>query len=201
VANNLSIQIAQESDAAQVLDIYKPFILETAVTFEETVPQLDDFKNRMADILKESPFLVCKINGIVAGYAYASAHRARAAYRWNREVSVYVHPGFRRKNIAKALYHALFSILKIQGFANLLGGVTLPNQASVALHESFGFTKCAEFNNIGFKLGVWQKVGWWELSLVENPDDAPTAPLLFSEIRSGNEVQECLEMAMAYLKI
>ena len=127
MANNFSIQIAQDADVAQILDIYKPFILETAITFEEVVPKPDEFQKRMAVILEESPFLVCKAGDVVAGYAYASAHRARAAYRWNREVSVYVHPLFRRKNVAKALYYALFSILKIQGFVNLLGGITLPN--------------------------------------------------------------------------
>ena len=198
--NKFSIRIAKKADARAILDIYKPFILNTAVTFEEVVPDEDEFKKRMTAILWECPFLVCETNGQVVGYAYASAHRSRAAYRWNREVSVYVHPDFRRKNIANALYHALFPILKIQGYANLLAVITLPNQASIAFHESFGFTKCAEYNNIGFKLGQWQKVGWWELSLIENPDEVPIVPVLFPELKSGAEVKGCLKKSITFLK-
>jgi phosphinothricin acetyltransferase len=201
VKTKSSIRVACEQDARGILNIYEPYILNTAVTFEEVVPELEAFKSRLTAILHESPFLVCEVNGQLAGYAYASSYRSRAAYRWNREVSVYVHEGFQRRNIARAMYHALFGILRIQGFTKLFGIITLPNQASVALHEELGFKKKTVYTKVGFKLGQWHDVGWWELDLCESSMEAPGEIKLFSAIKSRVEVDECLKNAETFLHI
>lgn len=179
------IRMVEREDIPEILEIYAPYVLQSAVSFEETVPSEDEFWQRIQTIMKDCPFLVCEIDSKVAGYAYASMHRPRAAYRWAKEVSVYVHPGFRRKNIAKALYSCLIEIVRFQGIYTLLAIITLPNEASVKLHENMGFKQCAEFKNIGYKLGQWQTVGWWELQLVDQfltPDEFIPLPKLSFEI-------------------
>jgi len=111
-----------------------------------------------------------------------------------------VHPSFLRKSIAKALYHALFRILKHQGYIKLFAVITLPNNASIALHEALGFKKFSEYENVGFKLGKWQNVGWWELSLVDQPSTQPHSPVPFSKIKSSEIVNESLKNALSFLK-
>lgn len=154
-----------------MLEIYRPFVEHTAVSFETEVPSGDEFGQRVRKVQTEAPWLVCMADGAVAGYAYASAHRERAAYRWNREVSVYVHPVFRRRKIAHALYAELFRITQLQGYTNLLAGIALPNEASVSFHEACGFVKAAEFHRVGYKMDRWHDVGWWEKQLGQG--DAP----------------------------
>lgn len=169
---NPTIRLAERRDVPGILEIYAPFILNTAVTFEEIVPDEDSFWKRIQEIMTELPYLVCEINGRVAGYAYASGYRSRASYRWSKEVSVYIHPDFQRKKVAHALYTSLHEIVRYQGIANLLAIITMPNESSVAFHEYFGYRKCAEFSKVGFKLNQWQNVGWFELFL-QDENDAP----------------------------
>lgn len=199
--NNYSIRVARLEDAKEILAIYEPFILKTSVTFEEKAPELDAFKNRMQDILKSCPYLVCEVDGAVVGYAYASEYRTRAAYRWDREVSVYIHPDYRRKNVAKALYHALFRILEKQGFVKLYGVITLPNPGSIALHEAMGFNKMAVYKDVGYKLGRWHDVGWWELTFNKNRKEYPRELISFSEIEKSDEVELEMKNAEAILTI
>ena len=155
------IRLAEEHDVPGILEIYAPFILETAVTFEEMVPEEDSFWERIQLIMTELPFLVCKIDGRIAGYAYASGYRSRASYRWTKEVSVYVHPDFQRKKVALALYTSLNELIRYQGIADLLAIITMPNKSSVAFHEYLGYRKCGEFSKVGYKLNQWQNVGWF----------------------------------------
>lgn len=162
---NLIIRLAEEQDVPGILEIYSPFILDTAVTFEETVPEEDSFWERMQLIMSELPFLVCEIDGRIAGYAYASGYRSRASYRWTKEVSVYMHPDFHRKRVALALYTSMNEMVRYQGVADLLAIITLPNESSVAFHEYVGYRKCGEFSKVGYKLDQWQDVGWFELFL------------------------------------
>jgi L-amino acid N-acyltransferase YncA len=114
-------------------------------------------------------WLVCEQDGRMAGYAYAGPYRSRCAYSWSVESTVYVHREFQGKGIGKKLYRQLFEILKGQGVVNVIAGITLPNEASVGLHESLKFEKVAEFKDVGFKLGHWWAVGFWQLQL-QKPD-------------------------------
>ncbi len=166
--NKIEIRLAERKDVAGIIDIYKPYILETAVTFDEEVPSEEEMWARVQAIQKEHPYLVCIIDGQVAGYAYYSAYRSRASYRWAKEISVYIHPRFRKNKVGSALYSALFEIARAQGIFTLLAIITIPNEASIGFHEKLGFVKCAEFKNIGFKLGEWRTVGWWQCNLFDD---------------------------------
>ena len=112
----------------------------------------------------------------VAGYAYGCPHRERSAYRWAADVSVYVDPRHHRRGIGRALYGALLPLLERQGFHVACAGVTLPNDASVAIHEAFGFAPVGVYQRIGFKLGRWWDVGWWELELRKPGSESPPEP-------------------------
>lgn len=160
-----NIRLAEQRDVKGILEIYTPFILDTTVTFEESVPDEASFWQRIQDIMAELPFLVCEIDGRVAGYAYASGYRSRASYRWTKEVSVYIHPDFYRRKVGQALYTTLHEMVRYQGVANLLAIITMPNESSVAFHEQAGYKKCAEFSKVGYKMNQWLNVGWFELFL------------------------------------
>ena len=175
------IRIAAASDAAAILNIYAPYIENTSYTFETEVPTTESFQQRIKDYVQTYPWLVCEIDGRIAGYAYASKHRERLAYQWSVEISVYVHDDFQRAGVGKALYSALIEILKLQQFRNVYAVINLPNDKSVAFHESMGFEHFATYKNVGYKLGKWKNVGWWELQLNEYSHEPPE-PMKFSQI-------------------
>jgi len=190
---NATIRLAEQRDVPGILEIYTPFILHTAVTFEESVPDESSFWNRIQDIMNELPFLICEIDGRIAGYAYASAYRSRASYRWSKEVSVYVHPDFHRRKVAHALYTSLHEMVRFQGIANLLAIITMPNESSVAFHEFFGYRKSGEFSKVGFKLNEWQNVGWFEL-FIQDENEAPKDRILrLNEIIDLPVFQEAIQ--------
>lgn len=176
-----SIRLATPKDAASILEIYAPFILNTAVTFETELPTIESIEHRIISYQQDWPWLVCEIDDTIAGYAYATKHRERAAYQWCAESSVYVHDRFQQKGIAKALYNALLSILKYQRCINVYAGITLPNAKSISFHEKFGFAKIADYKNIGYKSGSWHTVSWWELHLNRH-SDSPALPVKFREV-------------------
>ncbi|HEX4875408.1 MAG TPA: GNAT family N-acetyltransferase, partial [Chitinophagaceae bacterium] len=128
------------------------------------------------------PWLVCEADGRIAGYAYASRYRERVAYQWSVECSVYVHDDYHRSGIARALYTALFSILKKQGYRNVYAVINLPNERSVAFHENMGFRWFATYEQVGYKLGQWKNVGWWRLIINEfNQEPGPVIPFSQSD--------------------
>jgi phosphinothricin acetyltransferase len=193
------IRLAEEQDVPGILEIYSTFILHTAVTFEETVPEEGSFWERIQLIMSELPFLVCEIDGRIAGYAYASGYRSRASYRWTKEVSVYVHPDFHRKRVALALYTSLNEMARFQGVADLLAIITLPNESSVAFHEYVGYRKCGEFSKVGYKLDQWQNVGWFELFL-QDENAAPKDRIIpLDEIIHLPVFREAIQMGMEKL--
>ena len=161
----MTIRFATPKDAGQIRDIYAPFCVGTPVTFETEPPSVAEMRQRINKTLKFLPWLVCEQEGRILGYAYASRHRERAGYRWSVDVSVYVREGASRKGLGRALYSSLFAILRLQGFSNILAGISLPNPASVALHESMGMRPVGIYRGIGFKCGQWHDVGWWQLAL------------------------------------
>jgi L-amino acid N-acyltransferase YncA len=198
---NATIRLAERRDVPGILEIYAPFILHTAVTFEEIVPDEESFWKRIQEIMTELPFLVCEIAGRIAGYAYASGYRSRASYRWTKEVSVYIHPDFHRRKIADALYTSLNEMVRYQGIADLLAIITMPNESSVAFHENFGFRKCAEFSKVGYKLNKWQNVGWFELFL-QDENAAPKDRILpLVEITGLSIFQEAIQKGLAKLNL
>jgi len=177
------IRSALSSDASSILDIYAPYIANTAVSFETEVPSVEDFTQRIMGNQESCPWLVYESGGLIAGYAYASKHRDRAAYQWSLESSVYVNEGFRQQGIATKLYQTLFQILKYQGCRNLYAGITLPNEKSVNFHQKMGFNKIADYKNIGYKFNSWHTVGWYELQL-NDYSDAPAPFIKWSQIES-----------------
>lgn len=172
----MSVQIrpAGIADAEGMLEIYAPIVRKTAFSFELTPPSLTDFRERIAVYSRTAPWLVCEWDAAVAGYAYATPFRARPAYQWSVEVTVYVSAGFHRRGIARALYSALLEWLTLQGYVTAVGVIVLPNAASIALHESMGFERVGVFPCIGHKLGAWHDTGWWlkRIAAGSGPPDA-----------------------------
>jgi L-amino acid N-acyltransferase YncA len=166
-----------EVDAERVAEIYRPAVEGSYISFEEVVPTADEMAERMNRVLARLPWLVAEDeSGLVVGYAYASPHRERAAYRWSVDISVYVDPGRRGRGIGRALYDELLEQLRGLGFVNVYAGVTLPNPASVALHEAIGMTRVGVYHRVGYKLGEWRDVAWFELRLTEPATNPPAEP-------------------------
>jgi phosphinothricin acetyltransferase len=164
-------------DAAACAAIYEPYVRTSAISFEDDPPGPAEVAERIKRFQRSHQWLVAEDNGEVVGYAYACPHRERAAYRWATEVSVYVDRQRHRRGYGRALYAELLPRLSGRGFHTALAGVTLPNDASVALHESLGFTPVGVYRRIGYKLGSWWDVGWWQLSLSDSGWDEPPAEL------------------------
>jgi len=176
-----SIRIATTDDSESILKIYAPYIENTSYTFETDVPTVDSFKERISSYLQNWPWLVCEVNGVIAGYAYGAKHRERLAYQWSVESSVYIHDDYQRMGVARALYTALIGILKLQGFRNLYAVINLPNDKSVSFHENLAFEYFATYENVGYKLGRWKNVGWWQLQLNEY-SLKPEPPIKFPDM-------------------
>lgn len=171
------IRRAGPADAAAVRDIYAPFVSDSSVSFEVEPPDAAEMARRIREIGGRYPWLVLEEGSGILGYAYASPHRARPAYRWCAEVSVYVRADARGRGVGRALYGALLGLLRRQGFVNAYAAVTLPNPASVALHEAVGFARVGVFPRIGFKRGTWHDLLWLHLRLQDPASPAePLAP-------------------------
>jgi L-amino acid N-acyltransferase YncA len=166
---SLTIRQAAESDAQPLLTIYAPYVESTAVSFETAVPSVDDFTARIAKSLSKWQFLVAERDGAIAGYAYGSTHRERAAYRYSVEVSAYLDPRFHRQGIGSALYRRLFDELIARGYCTAFAGVTLPNDASIGMHQSVGFEMVGVFKRVGWKFDRWHDVAWMQRTLLERP--------------------------------
>jgi len=154
---------ADDSDA--ILAIYAYYIEHTMVTFEVEVPSHADFRARVDGILAEYPYVVYEQNGVVRGYAYASKSRERAAYRFNADVSVYVDKNAAGRGIGFRLYEALFARLAQTELVNVYAAIVPPNDASIRLHEKFGFTPVGTFRRTGWKFDAWHDVYWMEKQL------------------------------------
>lgn len=161
----IKLRLAAPDDCDAILDIYRPYVEDTSITFELETPTHDEFSARMSDIMRFFPYLVAERDGEVIGYAYAHFLHERAAYRFNAELSVYLKRGCTGDGVGSKLYSALIELLRAQGFRKLYAIVTMPNAASDALHRRFGFEPIIRFANQGFKLGEWHDVEWYELVL------------------------------------
>jgi phosphinothricin acetyltransferase len=177
------ITFADESDAAAIASIYRPIVESTAISFETVPPDREEIARRIVETTREHPWLVCEIGGRAAGYAYATKHRVRSAYRWSVDTSVYVDESFRQSGVGRGLYGSLFAILSVQGYFNAFAGIALPNAASVGLHEAVGFRKIGVYQRVGYKFGEWRDVGWWQLELRAH-EQSPGEPLGISAVRA-----------------
>jgi L-amino acid N-acyltransferase YncA len=167
--DSIRIRSATEDDAGSLLDIYRPFVESSVVSFETLAPTVEEFSERIRKALASWQWLVAEQEGQCVGYAYGSSHRERAAYRWSVEVSAYVQPNHHRKGIGRSLYSKLFDDLSHIGFCNAYAGITLPNEASVALHRSVGFEFVGTFAAVGRKFGKWHDVAWFQRRLRDRP--------------------------------
>jgi L-amino acid N-acyltransferase YncA len=161
----MHIRLATLEDAPAIAAIYRPYVEDSIVSFELEAPSETLMRERMQKVLTKLPWLVCEQEGGVIGYAYASPHRDRAAYQWSVDVSVYLRQGLQRRAFGRVLYSELFTLLVQQGYYTAFAGISVPNAASVGLHESFGFEPVGTYRKAGFKFGAWHDVGWWQKPL------------------------------------
>jgi L-amino acid N-acyltransferase YncA len=153
------------SDAAAICEIYNGYVRDTVITFEEAPVAPAEMARRIEDFTARFPWLVAEEQRAIVGYAYATPWRVRSAYRFSVETTVYVASGHHGRGVGSALYRELLAALRKLDVHCAVGGIALPNEASVALHEKLGFTKIGQFVEIGYKLGRWVDVGYWELIL------------------------------------
>ncbi len=160
----VTIRTARSSDATAIADIYNYYIEHTVVTFEETAISSTEMEARISLVLdKQQPWIVCEKNGEVVGYAYAGEWKSRCAYRYSLESTVYLKHGEEGHGYGSALYSELISLVKAKKYHAMIGGIALPNEASVALHEKFGFKIAGRFEEVGYKFDQWIDVGYWQL--------------------------------------
>lgn len=156
------IRDTKPADASQIVEIYNYYILNTTVTFEEEAVTAADMVGRITEITAKYPWLVYEVDGKIVGYAYASAWKSRCAYKFSAETTVYLQNGLSGKGIGSELYNELLSRLKELNLHGIIGGVALPNDGCIALHQKFGFEKVAQFKEVGFKFDKWIDVTYWE---------------------------------------
>lgn len=186
------IRVAEARDASALAEIYRPMVVDTVVSFELDPPDANEMRARLDKTLPTHPWLVHERNGRITGYAYAQVLRTRPAYRWSTETSVYVDASQHGHGIGRSLYVALLAVLACQGFVAVFGGITLPNPASVRLHESLGFRPVGTFPHVGFKFGAWHDVGFWRRQLLDETLD-PAEPVEFSDL-NPSAVASILEL-------
>lgn len=193
------IRLATEANAAPMLEIYAPVVQETTISFEAQPPSEQEFRGRIRAVLERLPWLVCEDGDAVAGYAYASPFKTRAGYAWSVESSVYVHPGYHRRGIGRALYTALLECLAAQGYSVAVAVITIPNPASIGLHEAMGFRRTGTYEGIGYKFGEWLDDGVWQVALRPRPA-TPEPPRPLGATIGTAEWDDALAKGVALLK-
>ena len=176
--NTISIRDAELCDAGRILEIYAYYVKNTAITFEYDVPTLDEFRARMSNTMKKYPYLVIEQSGVICGYAYAGVFKARAAYDWACEMTVYIAHDWLKLGLGRKIYEALEAALQKMGILNLYACVAYPQSNdeyltdnSYKFHEHLGFTKTGEFHKCGYKFGRWYDMVWMEKFIGEHNSD------------------------------
>ncbi|MFA9376085.1 MAG: N-acetyltransferase family protein [Lachnotalea sp.] len=146
-----TIRFVQEEDAEEILEIYKPYIKNTVISFEYEIPSLEEFRTRIKKISADYPYIVYLEDDKIIGYAYANRQKERAAYQWNAELSIYIEQSHFRRGLGKILYSALMDISVLQNICNVYGVTTANNQNSEKLHEYLGFNKLGVYHHTGYK--------------------------------------------------
>lgn len=184
--NNKKIVLREvtEDDAAALLEIYRPYVLETNITFEYEVPSEEEFQQRIRHTLENYPYLAAEADGRIVGYAYASAFKSRRAYDWSVETSIYIAGDCHGQGIGAMLYSRLEQLLAKQNICNLCACIAYPNPPSIAFHEKFGYRTVAHFTNSGYKAGEWVDMIWMEKHLSNHP--IPPLPFIpFPQLTSS----------------
>ncbi len=167
------IRFAAAKDAAELLEVYAPYVTGTTVSFEYEVPAVEEFRRRVEETSARYPYLVWEEDGALLGYAYAHPYAARPAYQWSAELTVYLRQGVSRRGLGSRLYGALMELLRLQGVRNVYGCVTAENTASVAFHHALGFREAGRFSQVGYKLGRWLDVLWLEKAIASGGEPQP----------------------------
>lgn len=178
----MKIRTAKVEDAEALLEIYAPYVRNTAITFEYEVPEAEEFAERIRRTLKKYPYFVAEEDGVLLGYAYASAFKERSAYDWSVETSIYVAQHVHGKGIGSMLYDALEEALRQQNIINVNACIAYPNPGSIGFHEKYGYRTVAHFTKCGFKLGQWWDMIWMEKMLSEHPE-TPESVIPFSALQ------------------
>lgn len=194
------IRMAVTADAEQIAAIYAPSVIAEATSFEIEPPDPAEMARRVAATLPTHPWLVVDRSGEVLGFCRAGRFRDRYAYQWSAEGSAYVHAKARRSGVGRALYESLFAILVMQGYYMSYAGITLPNAASVALHEGAGYTPLGVYRAAGYKLGAWHDVGWWQRLLQPLAID-PRPPKPLAAVIDSSAYQSALAAGARRLRL
>jgi phosphinothricin acetyltransferase len=178
----VTLRVASVEDAEPISAIYAPIVRDTAISFETEPPSAGAMAERIEITQQRYPWLVALTDEQILGYAYASEHRQRAAYRWSVDVTAYVAESARGQGVGRSLYNGLILMLSAQGFRSAFAGIALPNDASIGLHEAVGFEALGVYKDVGYKLGTWRDVGWWRLALTDG-QSPPSEPIPFAVFR------------------
>lgn len=190
---DLKIRFATSADSSGIREIYEPYVISTPITFDYDIPTQEEFENRIESSSGSYPWLVCEHKNEILGYAYAGKLRVKAAYQWSAESTIYLSQKFHRKGLGKILYETLLHILRLQGFVNVYAGVTVPNIKSEGFHKALGFYEVGIYKNIGYKLGRWHDVKWFQLHLNDHSDPLPLKSI--DRIETTAEFQKILNDA------
>jgi L-amino acid N-acyltransferase YncA len=194
-----TIRLATAFDASAMAAIYRPYCEGSAVSFEQVAPDAVEMAKRIATVTTQRPWIVLEDAGAVVGYAYAGPHNERWAYRWSVNTAIYISGTHQRRGAGRALYATLFDLLRHLGYYRAVAGITLPNPASVGLHEAMGFALVGVYRDIGHKLGAWRDVGWYEAEiqpLVAEPQEPRAIAVL-----SGSQAwRDAIASGLAHYK-
>jgi L-amino acid N-acyltransferase YncA len=178
-----SIRLAVSDDAGAIASIYRPYVEDSRISFEETAPGAEEMGARMQSVVH--PWLVMEVDGAIGGYVASSPYHRRPAYRWTVETGIYLSREVQGRGLGRTLLSAMLDLLTRQGFVTAIGAIALPNDASVALHEKLGFTRSGTYECVGYKLGQWTSVSLWQRDLA--PRSAmPTEPVPFARLTGLN---------------
>lgn len=174
----MTLRLATPQDSAALVEIYRPYVEQTSISFETEVPSETEFRQRILRFSAMYPYLVAQEDGRILGYAYAHAFHDRAAYSWTVETSIYVAEDTRRRHVGRTLYRALLELLACQGVKNACAVITIPNDPSTAFHQAMGFETCGVMPEFGYKLGAWHSVTYLSRRLGSlDPAPAPVVPI------------------------
>ncbi|KHD35879.1 phosphinothricin acetyltransferase [Clostridium acetobutylicum] len=194
-----NIRLVKKEDSEEILNIYKPFIQNTAITFDYDIPSIQKFTEKVSNISNKYAYLVCEIDEKIAGYAYASSFNERAAYDWAVDLSIYVDDKYQGKGIGKALYYTLIETLKIQGYCNMYALVTSSNTRSKNFHKYFDFKLSGTYHNSGYKFKRWHDVDVFE-KIIEDNAKKPHEIISINKIRETKEFANIIDNGVLMIK-